>query len=586
MQLVGDTFCTWDARWFSEATVPFASDVSASATVADIDGDGHSDVVSYGAGPRAWMNDGTGTFTERTGLWPEAMNSNWLLFGDVDNDGDADAYASTYIGADDDGDDYTLEEGDCHNGNAAVHPGAEEVTNGYDDNCDGVADDGADTGDADGDGVSIAAGDCDDTEAAVFLGGVELRNGRDDDCDGAVDEDYASRMLLNDGTGEFTALEGAGVETTLPSTAGGFGDADNDTFLDLYVGNWLEQYPYDEAVQDRYYEGNGDGTFTDARDAAGLTLPEAFSPYGVTWNDYNNDGAQDIYVANYHLYDNQLWQNQGDGTFLDVAPAVHLDHDEIPTEQAKYPGGHSYGGEFADVDNDGDMDVFVANLSHPRTAPWADPSMFAINQGAPDFVFDNVREDWGLHYDEGDVNAQFADFDNDMDLDLAVASLYSTHYARVYRNDGGHFTDITYNVGVNVEDAVSVIWFDADEDGDEDLLVGDRGGDPYLHLFENTVGQSGNFVVFDLEGTTTNRDAVGARVTVTAGGVTQIRDVSAGNGCSNTQRPRRLHFGLGDNTAVDSVTVRWVGGDTETFTGVGVGGWWRLVEGAGAAAAR
>ena len=387
-------------------------------------------------------------------------------------------------------------------------------------------------------------------------------------------------MLFRCGSGAFTSVP-SGLEVREPTTAAGFGDGNGDGFLDVYFSNWLALYPYDTAVQDRYYEGVGDGTFTDAREAAGLVLETADSPYGLNWNDYDDDGDFDIFVATYHLFDDHLWQNQGDGTFLDVAATAGVAHDTIPAESSRYPGGHGYGGEWADVDLDGDMDLFVANLSHPRTAPWADPSLLWLNSGAPDYTFTDAREAWGLAYDEGDVNAQFADFDNDMDVDLAVASLYSTHYARVYRNDGGGFTDVTYQMGVTVEDAVSAIWFDGNEDGRPDLLIGDRFSAPYLHLYENTVENGNHWIELDLEGVSGNRDAVGARISLTAGGVTQLREVWDGNGCGNTQRPRRVHFGLGPNTTIDALTVRWPQGTTETITGANADSIGRIVEGSG-----
>jgi hypothetical protein len=233
------------------------------------------------------------------------------------------------------------------------------------------------------------------------------------------------------------------------------------------------------------------------------------------------------------------------------------------------------------------MDFYMCNLSHPRTQPWADPSMLGINQGPPSFSFVNQRAERGLIYDEGDVNAVFGDYDNDGDLDLAVASLYTGHYARLYRNDGGgHFSDVTYESGTSVHDAVSVVWADVDEDGDLDLLLADRAGAPYVHLFTNRLAGGAGWVEVDLEGTTTNRDAVGARLTLTAGGVTHLRDVSAGWGHANTQKPRRLHVGLGTAAAIDSATVHWVGGATETITGLAPGGIYVVREGIGVATRR
>jgi hypothetical protein len=589
IQLQGGTFCQWpDAeRWFGkDFAQPFAGQPSARVAIADLDGDGHEDLVIHAPGPVAWLGDGRGGFAPPAfDPFPDVPGATMLVFGDVDNDGDLDAYAATYVGADNDGDHFTKEQGDCDDTDAAVVPGRTEVPgNGKDDDCDGVADDGTDTSDADGDGWSIADGDCDDTRADVHPGAPELLDGRDNDCNGRTDEGHEHRFLLNDGTGRFTAVPAAGVELLEPTTAGAFGDANGDGKLDLYVGNWLIHYPDDPALQDRFFVGNGDGTFTERLEAAGMKLPRPYSVYGVQWTDYDNDGLQDIFVGNYHLYPNQLWRNRGDGTFVDVAPQVGLDHDDIPSRYAYMTGGHTYGAPFGDFNNDGFMDVYVCNLAHPRTQPWGDPSMLGVNQGPPGFAFLNQREALGFIYDEGDVNAAWGDFDNDGDLDLVIASLYTGHYSRLYRNDGpAGFVDVTYETGTAVHDSVSVAWVDVDEDGDLDLFIADRAGLPQVHLFTNRVGQDRGFVQLDLEGTTTNRGAVGARVWLRAGGVTQMRDVAGGGGQSNIQQTRIVHFGLGDGTEVEEVKVRWVGGATETISGVEARGRFKVVEGTGTA---
>jgi hypothetical protein len=509
-----------------------------------------------------------------------------VVFGDVDNDGDRDAFAGPYVGADDDGDGWTKLEGDCNDADAAIHPGAtENMGNGKDDDCDGVADDGTDTSDADGDGYTIADGDRDDTNAAIHPGAPELLDDLDNDCDGWVDEDFVNQILLNDGTGHFTALPGSGVEALDQSTVGAWGDGNADGNLDIYWGNWLVHYPSDPAVPGRYFEGNGDGTFDDAMAAAGLVLPTPYSTYGVIWNDWNNDGAQDIFVGNYHMYPNQMWENQGDGTFVDVGEAIGVAYDDIPSQIA-LPGGHTYGGDFGDIDNDGDMDFYMCNLAHPRTQPWGDTSQFFVNQGGPDWLMEDHKLDMGLIYDEGDIGATFADYDNDMYLDLIVTSLYPWHFSRLYHNNGdGTFTDVSYESNLAVHYTVNAIWSDVDEDGDLDVLIG--GGMPtqYIHYFENRVGQDNNWIELLLEGTTTNRDAIGARVTLEAGGVTQMRDVrgGGGNGNGNVQSTRVVHFGLASESTIDSLTVRWVGGATETITGAAPNGRYHVTEGTGIA---
>jgi enediyne biosynthesis protein E4 len=418
--------------------------------------------------------------------------------------------------------------------------------------------------------------------AASFF--ADLDNDGDVDAFGAnwaasdeTDEALQNHVWMNDGAGRFSMLPAAGVESWDEASCAGLGDGNGDGFLDLYYGNWLITYPQDPAHPDAYFEGGGDGSFASRFETAGLDLARPYSCYGVLWNDYNNDGAQDIYVGNYHLYPNQLWQNQGDGTYLNVAEDVGAAFDDVESGHPYLTGGHSYGGDFGDVDNDGDMDLYVANLAHPREAPWSDPSMFLINSGAPDYTFENRFAERGFQYDEGDLNATFGDYDNDMDLDLMVTSVYRQHYARLYSNDGaGNFTDVTYEAGLNVQDVASLVWADFDRDGDIDLVIKDT-------LFLNGLENDNHWVQLELEGTDTNRDAIGARVWVTAGGVTQMRDVHGPGGHVNAQSSRIVHVGLGAATRIDSIEVRWVGGGTETVTGAEVDRRMRIVEGTGVA---
>ncbi len=581
MKLEGEYFCTWGDGdwWFEESTgQPFDDDLSARAAITDLDGDGHDDLVTISGGPHLYLGDGAGGFTVPSwDPFPDSPDADMLVFGDLDNDGDRDAFAAWYVGVDSDGDGITKPEGDCDDTDDTVRPTApERPGNLLDDDCDTVADDGTDTSDSDGDGHTIAAGDCDDTRDDVFPGNPEVKDGRDNDCDRDADEDFTNLILENDGTGTLTEVPASGVEVLDHSSSAALGDGDGDGVLDLYWGNWLHVYPYPDAEHDRYFTGNGDGTFTDAMVAAGLVPSRAEPCYGVTWTDYNNDGHQDIWVGNYNVSPNFLWHNEGDGTFRERAAELGIAEDDIG-----YYGGHSYGGAWADFDNDGDMDLYTPNLAHPRDQPSSDISKLYVNEGPPLFTFVDMRVEYGLIYDEGDVTAAWADWDHDMDLDLAVASLYTNHYFRLYRNDGDVFTDVTYETHTAVHDSVSAVWSDVDEDGDLDLVVADRDGDHRVHLFMNLVGQDAAWVQMKLQGTSTNTDAVGARVTLTAGGITQMRDVEGGGHHFNTQNSLVVHFGLADLTTIDEVTVRWVGGSTETITGITPGQRWLVVEGSG-----
>ena len=590
IELEGHYFCELEPeeRQFGEvADPPWAEVRSPRAAFTDLDGDGHDDLVLNHGGPIVYFGDGEGGFVEADfDPFVDVPGTGMVVFADVDNDGDVDAFASVYVGADNDGDGVTKDEGDCDDADAAVAPDEVEIAdNGVDDDCDGVVDDGMDEGDGDGDGSSIAGGDCNDVREDMYPGAEELLDGRDNDCDGEVDETFVNRILLNDGTGDLIAVDDAGVETLDPSTAAGFGDADGDGLLDLYWGNWLRHYPDDPAVQDEFVVGLGEGLFEPMLIEAGMELASPKSVYGVMWNDWNDDGAQDVFVGNYHLYANQLWMGDGAAGFVDVAEEVGAGHDDVPAPppwDMTYTGGHSYGGDFGDVDNDGDWDFYQCNLAHPRVQPWSDPSMFLINEGAPDYLFSNLPQEYGFIYDEGDVNAAFADFDHDMDVDLVVASLYTGHYSRLYRNDGdAGFVDVTWETGTAIHDSVSAVWSDVDEDGDLDLVIADRSSAPNVHLFINRVGQDRAWIELVLEGTTSNRDAIGAKVTLTAGSVTQMREVRGGGGHSNTQSTRVVHFGLADLDAIDEVTVRWVGGDTEVIGGLEPRGRYRVVEGSG-----
>ena len=584
MELTGSYFCEWNPEdhWFEEdMSQPFVEDGSSRPQVADLNGDGHDDIVLMKGGLLPLLGDGEGHFIPpEKPLFPEGLKANMAVMADLDNDGDTDAFLPIWVGGDGDVDGFMITEGDCNDKDAAINPDAEEIPdNGQDDDCDGVADDGEGSDDLDEDGFTISEGDCNDNLPESYPGGEEIQDGLDNDCDLLVDEDFVNTIWLNEGADGFVPVENSGVETLDPTGAAALGDSNADGILDIYWGNWLKHYPDAPSVADVYVVGHGDGTYTDVTVEAGM-VPEEDKPcYGVSFNDFNNDGQQDVWVGNYQLNPNFMYVNNGDGTFVDLAEELNLKQDAKGAW-----GGHSYGGDWGDFDNDGDLDLFVPNLSHPRTMPYSDTSQFMVNQGGPNYDFVDKRKELGLIYDEGDVNAAFGDFDNDMDLDLVVIALYPNHYSKFYRNDGeAGFTDITYETLTAVHDSIAANWADVDEDGDLDLFISDRHGVQRAQLFVNRVGQDLNWVQFVLEGTQTNRSAIGARVTLAAGGVTQMREVKGGGRHMNAQDSLVVHFGLAELETVDEITVRWVGGGTESIDGISPNTRYHVVEGSGTA---
>ncbi len=585
LRLVGDHFCQWtDAdRWFTRDDKAFGDTIGSWAAWADLDGDGHDDAVfTTGQGPTWFKGDGKGSFAAVSAAFaPDAPKANFLVFGDLDNDGDLDAFASQYVQTDGDGDGVGVDK-DCNDKDDKVKPGAAEVPNdGIDNDCDGKVDDGTDTADADADGVSIAAGDCDDTKAETKPGAAELLDGLDNDCDGTTDEDFFPKLLLNDGAGTLSWSPSPDVETLGPSSAASLGDGNADGLLDLYAGYWLVHYPSSPTVPSRYYEGQAGGKMIDASAKAGITQTPWRPAYGVLWTDWNNDSLMDVYVSNYQLAANLLWKNSGAGKFQEVAASVGAAADDV--SMFGYTGGHSFGSDVGDIDNDGDMDLYVPNISHPRVQPGSDPSMLLVNGGAPNFSFENKRRDYGLIYDEGDVESSFADFDNDGDLDLLVISTYPSHYPRLYRNDlPTGFTDVTYEAHAQLHQAQTGLWADVDEDGDLDLLLLSPGPGPRMLLLRNKGTPGNHFIELDLRGTTSNRSAIGARVSVTSGGVTRMREIQ-----SQSRHPgsRWVHMGLGSSMSIDKIEVRWPNGAKETITGAAADARWRIVEGSGKATA-
>ncbi len=393
---------------------------------------------------------------------------------------------------------------------------------------------------------------------------------------------WEDALMLNQGDGTFVEKESAGVANGRTTATAAFGDYDGDGLLDHFAGNTRhhgEDVPYDQAMKDQLFRNVGDASFEDQTDAAGLSeQPSTFYPdhpeyftltNGALWTDYDGDGDQDLYVANYGLSGNFMWENQGDGTFLEVGQARNLQGDE---RDGLYADGTSFGAHWADFDNDGDQDVFQTEISHPRYHQWgSDRSSLRRNPGGASPLFEIITEDAGIVWDEGDYEASWVDYDNDGLLDLYISSVYGLHFSRLYRQNPDHtFTDQTYLAGVRMHNAKSHAWADVDRDGDQDLVVGSRQPGQPMALFRNDIGQDRALLTLRLVGVEDNRDGVGARVAVeTDDGIIRSREVRAGGGHTR-QDSLPVDFGLGDQESQVKVTVSWPTGLVDTWDEVEV----------------
>ncbi len=331
---------------------------------------------------------------------------------------------------------------------------------------------------------------------------------------------------------------------------------------------------------DTLYRNKGDGTFEDISARAGVSDPKGRFGMGAIWSDVDGDGRPDLFVAN-DAGPNFLYKNHGDGTFSDVA----LQAGTALSEDGKEQG--SMGLAVGDYDHSGRWSVFVTNFSDEYNAFYRNEKAFLFSDVS--FASQTARASipfvgWGTH---------FLDYDNDGWLDLLVANGHvypqveragpGPRYAQrklLYRNNqNGTFSETTAAAGAALaEPFVSrgSAAGDLDNDGDLDVIVNNLDGGPTV--LRNDGGNRSNFLVVLLEGRALNRGAVGATVVVRAGSLTQRAERRAGDSYLSHSDPR-LHFGLGDHKTVNSVEVRWPNGVIQRFLEVPANGFIRIVEG-------
>jgi len=399
-------------------------------------------------------------------------------------------------------------------------------------------------------------------------GNIDLVRGNYYGASQSTYTDYGDRceVLLGDGTGHFTLVPGNGLhELGLVNPMGfSFLDYDKDGSIDLFVAPWFREYDANIWQTGYLMKGNGDGTFVNVTSAAGINRQEPM--FGACAVDWNNDGWADIATAPYCRTGGQLWKNNGDGTFTDMAAQAGYN--------ARYMQGDNgqnlcmWGSMPEDYDNDGDMDFFFS-LVHGGNDAGEGHSAIVTNKGAAGgygLLWSMGRITWkspqSSHH--GDYDASWFDLDNDGLEDIVMTQghyMPPTDRLFVFRQDQGHaFTDITQALGLlapEMKDGHMTEVFDYDLDGDDDILfcqVGTRN----LRLIRNDIGHTRNWTAVRLSAPPgVNRDCIGARIYVWSGGVKRMREVYAGRGNAAGQQPYAMIFGLGSNTVIDSVRVAW-----------------------------
>jgi len=389
-------------------------------------------------------------------------------------------------------------------------------------------------------------------------------------------------LYHNNGDGTFTDVTArAGVENSgrWASSAAWF-DYDNDGRLDLVIANYVDWspernfycgdagpgmrsycHPDDFHGQPpTLYHNNGDGTFTDVTKSSGLGL-KGGNGLGIVTFDYDDDGWQDIFIANDHM-PNFLFHNNRDGTFREVGYAAGV----AVSSDGQFEAG--MGTDAADIAGSGRMDLVVAHL---------DMQLARFYQNLGDHTFDDatMRSKIGYAtYHMSEFGTRFMDYDNDGARDLFLATGHvldnieryhaDCHYAEpklMFRNNGrGIFENVSDQLGPDfllprVSRGAAIA--DFDNDGDLDILVNNNG--QAAQLLRNDGGNANHWLEILLIGTKSNRDGVGARVKLSAGDLALYDQRKGGMSYQSAQDPR-LHFGLGTHANVDAVEIQWPSG--------------------------
>lgn len=392
----------------------------------------------------------------------------------------------------------------------------------------------------------------------------------DGDLDAYVVNWYNEDNLFytSNGSGVFSQLTG------VPATSGGYsetaawGDYDNDGKLDLYV---TRSGPTTATKRNQLYHNDGANVFT--KILTGTPVTNAFTSRSVNWTDLDNDGDLDLFVTNEGTTNNNenIYRNDGGGVFTSITDGPLVNN-----------GGSTMSSSWGDYDNDGDLDVYLAN----------DGTDNALFRNDGNLNFTKITGDPVTATNSHSFSSAWSDIDNDGDIDLFVTNAFNTVTEQLhnflFRNNGnGSFTKIEDGwPATDLSWSYGCAFGDYDNDGFEDLAVATTtfgGVDANDFLYHND-GNSNHWITIKLVGTTTNISAIGTKIrlnaTINGVSVTQMREISAQSSYCG-QNDLRAHFGLGDAAIVNSITVEWLSGVEEVYANIGHDRFITIVEGQG-----
>ncbi|MEO5572174.1 MAG: FG-GAP-like repeat-containing protein [Bacteroidia bacterium] len=391
---------------------------------------------------------------------------------------------------------------------------------------------------------------------------ADTDNDGDPDCYVANWYQTNNLFYTDNGTGTFTQLAGAVVVSGGFCETASWGDYDSDGLVDLYVTNSAG------LNKNLLFHNDGNNSFT--KITSGAAVNDINDSRCVNWTDADLDGDLDLFVTNESSEDEIMYRNDGGGAFTKLTAGALLTN-----------AGNTMSSSWADYDNDGDLDVFLSN----------DGSSNALFRNNGNFIFTKITGDTVSNTNAHSLSSAWSDIDNDGDLDLFVTNSFYTTSLQLnflyFNNGNGSFTRVN-----NTAPATDSSWSygcgfgDYDNDGFEDLAVATvrfNSVDPPDLLYHND-GNSNNWITITLVGTTTNKSAIGTKIRVKAliNGVPvwQMREISAQTSYCG-QNDLRAHFGLGNATVIDSIKVEWLSGTVENYAVISTDQFITITEGQG-----